>query len=629
MFRIFFLFVAIIFTGCTPEARFEAQKRQMEQFYKLQNMPPIQIPKPIKPKEKPLPPILQKRLSINAAQVPFDQAIKMISFASGVNIITDRPIRYPVSLFMQNAPLKDILSAITTPYGYSYTLKEQTIYIHTYETKMFHLYLPASDRAIGSSLSTTSTTESQSGSSNLQLDNSLKVTLWENIEKTLQKIIEDEEKITVSIQYSTTTATSANQQKDINQDTSTQSQNQYTDQQAHAKDVGSQEAATKAAKVQKEHGSPLSNMGKLNPNVLFPKGKDSNATTKSSRLASTEQNIQAHAIQNQTATSQQNTLANTEQKSLARTTQENIQIQYQLKPFVQIDKLTGTVLVRARPRAIKKIARYIESLNKMFNKEILVDLQIVEFINTKELNHGINWNKLFRDVTLFNTHGPVTISQQFAPTLTEGIQATFNGATFQMLLAALSKQGYTRVISSPRITTLNNQPALIKVGNDRILIYTKLESENTTTQNVSNSVSSVSIQKTPIVSEGLSLLVNPRYNAYSDTILLNITSILQKLDGTSAQNLDEQLSNMVIADPSNFQTHPVPINIQTKQLNAIAKLKDGQILVLGGLSSTIDTNSRSMVPLLGRVPILRELFSHHKRSKLKSFLILLLRVKKL
>ena len=629
MYRTLILIGFLLFAGCTPEAEFAAQKKQMEHLYTLQNIPSPQIPKPIAPKKEKPSPLLQKHLSINASQVPFDQAIKMISFASGVNIIPDRPIRYPVSIFMHDAPLEEILKAITTPYGYSYELKNGTIYIHTYETKIFHLYLPASDRSIGSSLSTTSSSESQNGASNLQLDNSLKVALWENIEKTLQKIIEDEEKVSVSIQYASTSATSTNRQKDLNQDTTTQAQNQYTDQQAHAKDVGSQEAASKAAKVQKEKGAPISNMGQLNPNVLFPKGKDSNSTTKSTKLASKEQNIQAHAIQNQTATSQKNTLANTNQQALSRTTQETIQIQYQLKPFVQIDKLTGTVLVRARPRALQKIAHYIESLNRMFNKEILVDLQIVEFINTKDLNHGVNWNKLFKDVTLFNTHSPVQISQQLAPSLAEGVQATFSGATFQMLLAALAKQGYTRVISSPRITTLNNQPALIKVGNDRILIYTKLESENTTTQNVSNSVSSVSIQRVPIVSEGLSLLVNPRYNAYSDTILLNITSILQKLDGTSAQDLDKQLSDMVIADPSNFQTHPVPINIQTKQLNAIAKLKDGQILVLGGLSSTIDTNSRSMVPLLGRIPVLRELFSHTQRSKIKSFLILLLRVKKL
>jgi MSHA biogenesis protein MshL len=265
----------------------------------------------------------------------------------------------------------------------------------------------------------------------------------------------------------------------------------------------------------------------------------------------------------------------------------------------------------------------------MFNQEILIDLEIAEFINTKDINRGVDWQKLFNDVKLFGNSGVVSIKQNLAPTLGGGIELTYHGADFSAFLAALSQQGYTRVVSSPRITTLNNQPALIKVGNDRILIYTKVESENTTTQNVSNSISSVSVERTPIVSEGLSLLVYPRYNEYSKTIILNITSILQKLSGKGSKDLDTQLANMVIADPSRFQTKPVPLNIETKQLNAVAKLKDGDVLVLGGLSSEVNTKERSFVPLLGEVPILRELFSNTKDERIKSFLILLLRVKKL
>jgi len=83
---------------------------------------------------------------------------------------------------------------------------------------------------------------------------------------------------------------------------------------------------------------------------------------------------------------------------------------------------------------------------------------------------------------------------------------------------------------------------------------------------------------------------------------------------------------MVIADPRNFQTKPIPINIATKQLNAIAKLKDNQLLILGGLSYTSDNTTARKVPLLGDVPVVGKLFSNTTVSKAKKYLLFLIKI---
>ncbi|NPA64815.1 MAG: hypothetical protein GXO16_07550, partial [Epsilonproteobacteria bacterium] len=135
------------------------------------------------------------------------------------------------------------------------------------------------------------------------------------------------------------------------------------------------------------------------------------------------------------------------------------------------------------------------------------------------------------------------------------------------------------------------------------------------------------VQKMPIISEGLTLFVLPRYNEEKQEVLLNIIPILQKLQGESANNLEQQLANMVIADPSQFQTRPVPLTIETKQLNAIAKLKENQVLVLGGISSEVDTDTIQGLPVLAQLPLFKHLFRQKSLSKLKSYLILLLKVR--
>ncbi|MRI83345.1 MAG: hypothetical protein C6I00_02895 [Nitratiruptor sp.] len=628
------LLLLLLLSGCTPsqeeaqrKARFQAALDRYKAYEEHSKAAPPQEPKPL---SKPIPPFLLKRVSVNLHQVPFKEALKTLTYLTKTNIYLDRDVELNVDLFLVDATLKEALDALCEQHGFSYEVTpDKGVKIVTYKTAILKLFVPASMRSVNSMVASASAAgdSTQSGEAQLIINNQLRIDIWEQVRTTLERIIADEEQTSIQVAFSKTA--SRNRAKATSQEDKDQQDRQSQEQraQSEADSFGESSGGRWGQGFQKQEGNPLKKASKeVDLNKLIPKKSESRVAQ------STQQRGEMSARSKELssiASLMRNYSKNTQRQSqevVSSTERTTINRSLQYRPFVQVDRISGLIVVRGRPKTIAKIDEYIQALNKILNREIMVDLQIVEFINNKDFTMGVNWKRLIDDVKLLGSDGVVKLEQRLAPD-TGMVELTFRGADFQAFLAALSAQGYTRVISSPRITTLNNQPAVIKVGNDRILIYNKVEYESTTTQNVSNTVSSVNVQKMPIISEGLTLYVLPRYNEESQEVLLNIIPILQKLQGKSAAELEEQLASMIIADPSRFQTRPVPLTIETKQLNAIAKLKEGEVLVLGGISSEIDDDSIQGMPILSEIPILKHLFRQKKLSKIKSYLILLLRVK--
>ncbi|MRJ02960.1 MAG: hypothetical protein GXO19_01580 [Epsilonproteobacteria bacterium] len=617
--------------GAVKERELQVQK-ELQKYKRIVSMerrtpPPPQKPKPLPPREEP--DFLKKRVSINLHKVPLKDAVKTLTYLTNTNIYLDRDIELRADLFLVDATLKEALDALCDQFGFSYEIKGKSVKIVTYKTAILKLFVPASMRSVSSLVTSAAATgdSTQSGEAQLSINNQLKIDIWEGVKNTLQRIIADEERTSVQIAFTRSISKSLSQTASQEQKGAQENQRQKSYSQGEADSFGKSIGSQSGKSFSKEEGNPLKKASKeIDFNKILPKKSESDSSRAAERWGSMESKSSELSSISSVMRNFSKNRQKQEQESSNSVERVSVSRSLDYKPFVEVDRLSGLIVVKARPKTIEKIEEYVQTLNKLLNREIMVDLEIVEFINTKNFTMGVDWKKLIDDVQLLDSDGIMKISQKTAPD-TGMVELTFRGADFQAFLTALSAQGYTRVISSPRITTLNNQPAVIKVGSDRILIYNKVQYESTTTQNVSNTVSSVDVQKMPIISEGLTLYVLPRYNEESREVILNIIPILQKLQGKSSTELDQQLSNMVIADPSRFQTKPVPLTIETKQLNAIAKLKEDEVLVLGGISSEIDDDSAQGVPLLSEIPILQNLFRQKKLSKVKSYLILLLRVK--
>ncbi|MEK9627391.1 MAG: type II and III secretion system protein [Nitrospinota bacterium] len=169
-----------------------------------------------------------------------------------------------------------------------------------------------------------------------------------------------------------------------------------------------------------------------------------------------------------------------------------------------------------------------------------------------------------------------------------------------MVVDALSQQGQVSVLSSPKIATLNNQRAVIKVGTDDIFFIPEITSATTTSAATTEYIPST-------ITIGIVLDVVPQINPNGEIMMSINTSITEK---------------------SGERTSPDGINIvpilDVREANNVVLAQHGQTIVIGGLMKTrkeVDDNS---VPLLGSLPGVGRLFHWDQENVLKSELVIML-----
>ena len=175
----------------------------------------VTLPVPQKPEKKEKkkekkekPKWLEYPITLNAQLVPYDEVVSLVSVSCGVPIYVDRKITTPISVMFDSLPLERVLDILTEPYGFRYEVGEDYVKIITFETKIFRISLPPSMRRVTTSLNTALlNVESGEGgggatsTGQLSIQNQLDMDIWLQIENTIKRIIEDEEKMSVRISY--------------------------------------------------------------------------------------------------------------------------------------------------------------------------------------------------------------------------------------------------------------------------------------------------------------------------------------------------------------------------------------------------------------------------------------------
>jgi len=259
-----------------------------------------------------------------------------------------------------------------------------------------------------------------------------------------------------------------------------------------------------------------------------------------------------------------------------------------------IDKNSGLVTVTGNTNQIEAVSKYIRDLNKRLHKEVLIDVKIYSVTLSKSHQTGIDWSQL--SISVPNTSTPLRARNVF------GSNSIFNSATFNVgaLLNFLAQFGNVNSISNPKIVTLNNQKALIKVGDT---IYYKYASSVTTDNNGNPTTSytigskfvGVLLDITPQISDNgeIILNINPRISAFKDLTQLNA-------------NRD------------------MPPDTQENTMISVVKLKDNNTLVLGGLITDENNLRINGVPILKEIPVVKYLFSSKETITTKKELVFII-----
>lgn len=181
--------------------------------------------------------------------------------------------------------------------------------------------------------------------------------------------------------------------------------------------------------------------------------------------------------------------------------------------------------------------------------------------------------------------------------------------TFGALISLLNTQGDAQVLSSPRVSTVNNQKAVIKVGSDEFFVT---EVSSSTTSGTGGTTTNPELTLTPFFS-GIALDVTPQISAEGEVILHIHPSVSE---------ITDQLKNITVGGQS-FQ---LPLAFSTvRESDSVVKAKNGQVIVIGGLMQNSTVDDSAGVPGASEVPFFGELFKQKQKRNRRSELVILLR----
>ena len=295
---------------------------------------------------------------------------------------------------------------------------------------------------------------------------------------------------------------------------------------------------------------------------------------------------------------------------------------------------TGLVAVRATSRQHARVQEFLDSSVRSARRQVMIEATVAEVELSDGYEQGIDWNLVRRGAS--SQFGFTLRPGGSSPNLPGGTPVggvvptlgliEFADSSSRTDIAAavrlLESFGRTRVLSSPKISALNNQTALIKVVEN--LVYFQLKTDFT--PGTAGSPTTFTVTSTPsTVPVGFLMNVTPQISS-NDEIVLNLRPTISRLNGfveDPGVALSLALARQSGADLPDVSSR-VP-EIQTREMESVIKVRDGQIAVLGGLMREESVQGLDQVPGAGRVPGLGELFKYRSKRGRKSELVIFLR----
>jgi MSHA biogenesis protein MshL len=300
---------------------------------------------------------------------------------------------------------------------------------------------------------------------------------------------------------------------------------------------------------------------------------------------------------------------------------------------VVLNPAAGVIVVKATPAELIQVEKYLSAIQLSIERQVMLEAKIVEVLLSKDAQAGINWGGFGRILgdklagsfgivgagTVLGTTGAVSngdVSSTPASNLSTAVTGrgfyglALQSPNFSALINFLQTQGDVSVLSSPRIATLNNQKAVLKVGSDEMFV-TGVSSSTTTSGN--SAVSSPTLTLTPFFS-GIVLDVTPQIDS-DGVVMLHVHPAIS--------NVTEKVKAIDLGSLGNYR---LPLAASTvNESDSIVRIGDGQIVAIGGLMVQTANDTRSGVPGLSEAPLVGGLFRQTSTVNSKRELVILIK----
>lgn len=275
---------------------------------------------------------------------------------------------------------------------------------------------------------------------------------------------------------------------------------------------------------------------------------------------------------------------------------------------------SGIITVRATGRQHEKIREFVDQVMTSARRQVLIEATILEVSLSDNYQQGIDWSKL---LAIGDTKG--FEASQVGTNLTTGstgqlvvryVNPTSKYGDINATVSLLQTFGNVKVLSSPKLSVMNNQTAMLRVVDN--LVYFTIQANTTTNQTTTTTTYSTTAVTVPT---GFTMSLTPQIND-SDSVLINLRpSISRFLSYVNDPNPTLAAAGIISQIPQ----------LQTREMESILRIENNQVAILGGLMEDRINKNIQEIPLLGRIPLIGNLFQNRNDTTTKTELVIFLR----
>ena len=300
---------------------------------------------------------------------------------------------------------------------------------------------------------------------------------------------------------------------------------------------------------------------------------------------------------------------------------------YQEAASVIANRESGVLFVRATSRQHEKVQEFLDQVLSGAKRQVLIEATVAEVQLRNEYQRGIEWQKLRPGASGLELRAPGTPPTTSAtpgfnpnPFLIGFVSRSGN---FSVTLKLLEQFGDVRVLSSPKLSVLNNQTAILRVTRDIIYFTITPATNAVSVAGGGTAVVTPSFTTTPnIAAEGFLMTVLPQINA-ADAVVLNVRPTIRRQVGT-IQDPNPALHGTDPVSGIAFPQNNIPL-FETREFDSILRMQSGEVAVLAGLMQDTVENTDIGIPGIRSIPFLGELLSQRSDLSRKTELVIFLR----
>jgi MSHA biogenesis protein MshL len=303
---------------------------------------------------------------------------------------------------------------------------------------------------------------------------------------------------------------------------------------------------------------------------------------------------------------------------------------------VVVSPETNTIVINALPKEINNVEKYLRKIQAIIDKQVIIEAKIIEVQLNNGMQAGVNWaafrnganskaslgfgasNTGLSTTGTIGTAGKNNVTaipgQDLAIGALDNVGAMFSLAfqtsNFASILNFLETQGTLQVLSSPRIATLNNQKALLKVGTDEFFV-TNVTANSTATAAGTSNTPSITLQ--PFFS-GIALDITPQIDD-NGLVTMHVHPAVSKVS-TVTKNINlGSLGDITLPLASSA----------ISETDSVVKIENNKIVAIGGLMKQYSRKERNQIPGIGDAPFLGNAFKNQENDTAKYELVILIK----